>query len=293
MTEENSFSPTSGWSVLSANITMYLFVIFFLIWGIVQINARSNPWAWILGGVFLIVAILTSIGFFILQPNQAGAMVLFGNYKGTVKANGFFWRNPFMSVQKISLRSRNLDGEKLKVNDKGGNPIEIAAVVVWKVENTVQALFDVDDYLDYVTTQSDAAVRYLAGFYHYDTDEPDEISLRDSKDEVSEKLSRELQDRLEKAGVIVEEARISHLAYASEIAGAMLRRQQAQAVVAARQKIVEGAVGMVDMALAMLGEKEIVHLDEERKAAMISNLLVVLCGEEAAHPIVNTGTLYS
>ncbi|MCX8130291.1 MAG: SPFH domain-containing protein [Clostridia bacterium] len=233
-------------------------------------------------------------GFFTLQPNTAAVLILFGEYKGTVKKSGWHWTNPFYTKKKVSLRSRNLNGEKLKVNDEMGNPIEIAAVVVWRVNNTYQAMFDVENYVEYVKIQSESAIRHLAGLYPYDiTDDTKEISLRGSADEVSEALRLELQERLGKAGVIVEEARLSHLAYAPEIAAAMLQRQQASAIIAARQKIVEGAVGMVQMALDKLNENGIVELDEERKAAMVSNLMVVLCGERSTQPVINTGTLHN
>lgn len=242
---------------------------------------------------FFIVWVVFICGFFTLQPNEAAAIILFGEYKGTIKKSGWHWANPFYLKKKISLRSRNLNGEKLKVNDEMGNPIEIAAVVVWRVQNTAEALFDVDHYTDYVKIQSESALRHLAGMYPYDiTDDSQHISLRGSADEVSEALKIELQERLGKAGVVVEEARLSHLAYAPEIAAAMLQRQQAAAIIAARQKIVEGAVGMVQMALNKLSEKEIVDLDEERKAAMVSNLLVVLCSERNTQPIINAGTLH-
>ncbi|MDX9753455.1 MAG: SPFH domain-containing protein [bacterium] len=284
----------SGWGMLVVAIFLVLCDLTVFIWGINQVNHNDAPIIW-LSGLFLIpVTLLVMIGFYIIQPNQAAALVLFGDYKGTVKENGFMWRNPFCSVRTISLRARNLNGERLKVNDKRGNPIEIAAVVVWKVENTVEALFEVDNYEEYVDTQSEAAIRHLAGQYPYDSAESeDEISLRQGTEEVNEELKKELQERLGRAGVVVIEARISHLAYAPEIAGAMLRRQQAEAIIAARKKIVEGAVSMVEMALNELSEKKVVELDEERKAAMVSNLLVVLCGEESAHPIVNAGTLYN
>jgi len=231
------------------------------------------------------------VGFFIVNPNEAATLLLFGAYKGTVRGNGFHWANPFLRKLKISLRARNLNGEKIKVNDSSGNPIDIAAVVVWRVRDTAEALFEVDDYEEYVQTQSEAAVRHLAGAYPYDGPEG-ELTLRGTTDEINQRLEKELQERLARAGVEVVEARLSHLAYAAEIAGAMLQRQQASAVVAARQKIVEGAVGMVEMALQELGEKEIVELDDERKAAMVSNLMVVLCSERAAQPVLNTGTLY-
>lgn len=289
MTEERVISASSGWSYLA--LTFMVCFLDFLIF-IMGIYASQLMFIWFL--LFIPLTILLTNGFYTLMPNQAGALILFGDYKGTVKENGFFWRNPFCAVKKISLRARNLNGDKLKVNDKRGNPIEIAAVVVWKVANTAEALFEVDNYEEYVKIQSEAAIRHLANRYPYDSDEQEEIvSLRHGTDEVSEELKKELQERLSRAGVIVQEARISHLAYAPEIAGAMLRRQQAEAVISARKKIVEGAVSMVEMALIQLKDKNVVDLDEERKAAMVSNLLVVLCGEESAKPIVNTGTLYT
>lgn len=249
----------------------------------------------ILSGVLgTLIWVFLSTGFFTLQPNEAAALVLFGDYKGTVKKAGWHWANPFFTKKRISLRARNLNGDKLKVNDQMGNPIEIAAVVVWKVENTFQSLFDVENYSDYVKTQSESCLRHLAGLYPYDnTEDTEQISLRGGTNEVSEALKSELQERLSKAGVVVEEARLSHLAYAPEIAAAMLQRQQASAIIAARQKIVDGAVGMVQMAINKLNDNDIIHLDEERKAAMVSNLLVVLCGERAAQPVINAGTLYS
>jgi regulator of protease activity HflC (stomatin/prohibitin superfamily) len=274
------------------------------------------------------VSIILLTGFFTLQPNEARVLILFGAYRGTVRESGFYWGNPFYSNgqpqlgmmaqiaeaqgrmaaakagaarparksasrHKISLRARTLNGEKLKVNDKRGNPIEIAAIVIWRVEDTAQAAFDVDDYEKYVETQSESSLRHLASCFAYDYGEDNEITLRSGVDEVSQALRKELQERLAKAGVAVEEARLTHLAYAQEIAQAMLRRQQAEVVIAARQKIVHGAVSMVDMALRELAEKNVVQLDDERKAAMVSNLLVVLCGEAEVHPVVNTGTLYN
>ncbi|MBK8597844.1 MAG: SPFH domain-containing protein [Holophagales bacterium] len=268
------------------------------------------------------------VGFFTLQPNEARVLVLFGAYKGTVRESGFHWGNPFYTNgsgassaaatsaeahggtptaiaaqaaaaaarhpkrNKISLRARTLNGQKLKVNDKGGNPIEIAAVVIWRVQDTAQAMFDVDDYEKYVETQSESALRHIASRYGYDHGEEAEITLRSNVDDVSFALRQELHERLGKAGVVVEEARLTHLAYAPEIAQAMLRRQQAEAVIAARQKIVHGAVSMVEMALKELSEKNVLILDDDRKAAMVSNLMVVLCGEAEVHPVVNTGTLY-
>ncbi len=232
-------------------------------------------------------------GHFTLQPNEARVLTLFGTYVGTVRDSGFFWTNPFMTKAKLSLRTRNLESQRLKVNDKRGNPIEIAAVLVWNIADTAQASFDVDNYLDYVKIQSETAVRHLANEYAYDHGEEGETTLRSGLDEVSSTLQKELQARLTKAGVMVEEARLTHLAYAPEIAGAMLRRQQAEAVIAARQKIVHGAVSMVEMALHDLAEKQVVELDNDRKVAMVSNLLVVLCGEAEAHPVINAGTLYT
>jgi SPFH domain / Band 7 family len=231
-------------------------------------------------------------GFFTLQPNMAAVLTLFGKYTGTVKTNGFHWANPMLKKTKISLRARNLNNERIKVNDSRGNPIEIAAVIVWHVVNTAQALFDVDEFVHYVSVQSESALRHLASAYPYDTTEEGQLSLRGSMDEVSASLTKELQDRVGKAGVRIEEARLSHLAYAPEIASAMLQRQQAEAIVAARSRIVDGACGMVEMALERLDKSSQVHLDDEKKAAMVSNLLVVLCGDRAAQPVVNTGTLY-
>ena len=243
--------------------------------------------------VYAAAVFVSLFGYFTLQPNQAAVLTLFGDYCGTVHQPGFHWVNPFTLRRRISMRLRNMEGHKLKVNDKQGNPIEIAAVVVWKVENTAQATFDVDDYIEYVKIQSETAVRHLANSYAYDHGEDNEITLRSGVDEVSAALRDELEARLQKAGVHVEEARLTHLAYAPEIAGAMLRRQQAEAIIAARQKIVHGAVSMVEMALRELAEKQVIDLNEERKASMVSNLLVVLCGESEAQPIINAGTLYS
>jgi regulator of protease activity HflC (stomatin/prohibitin superfamily) len=232
-------------------------------------------------------------GLFIVNPNEAKALVLFGSYKGTVKTDGFWFANPFLTKRTISLRVRNFETAKLKVNDNHSNPIEIGAIVVWKVVETAEALFEVDDYTRYVAVQSESALRATATQYPYDSHSSGELSLSTHTTEVSQALEKALVDRLMKAGVEVIEARISHLAYAPEIAAAMLQRQQASAIIAARQKIVEGAVGMVDMALAMLSERAIVTLDEERKAAMVSNLLVVLCSERSTQPVVNAGSLYT
>ena len=232
-------------------------------------------------------------GFFTLQPNIAAVLTLFGRYKGTVGASGFHWANPLFDKKKVSLRAHNLNGEKLKVNDLRGNPIEIALVVVWRVTDTARAVFDVENFESYVHVQSEAALRHLAMAYSYDTFGEDTLSLRGSIDEVSGALKKEVQERVARAGVLIEDARISHLAYAPEIANAMLQRQQADAIVAARSRIVEGAVGMVEMALEKLEEHKTVQLDDEKKTAMVSNLLVVLCGHTQAQPIVNTGTLYT
>ena len=232
-------------------------------------------------------------GFFTLQPNMAAVLVLFGKYQGTVRTSGWNWANPLLKKIEVSLRARNLNGQKIKVNDLRGNPIEIAAVVVWRVEDTACAVFDVDHFEEYVSVQSEAALRHMASNYSYDTFETDDLSLRGNMEEVSAALQKELQERVARAGVQIEEARLSHLAYAPEIAGAMLQRQQADAIVSARVRIVDGAIGMVQMALERLDADQRLDLDEERKAAMVSNLLVVLCGERGAQPVVNAGTLYT
>ncbi len=231
-------------------------------------------------------------GFFMVQPNQAKVMTFFGSYVGTVKAAGLRWTIPLFIRKTISLRIRNFESSQMKVNDKHGNPIEIATVVVWSIDDTAEAVFEVDDYLSFVTIQSESALRNMAISYPYDQHEGDQIALRSHPKEVSEALIQEIQQRLEKAGVKVHEARISHLAYAPEIANAMLQRQQASAIIAARRLIVDGAVGMVEMALKQLSDKDIVELDEERKATMVSNLLVVLCSDKSTQPVVNTGSLY-
>jgi regulator of protease activity HflC (stomatin/prohibitin superfamily) len=248
--------------------------------------------ALIIAGVFAI------IGLYMLQPNEGGILTLFGNYRGTDRSSGLRWCFPLYTRKKISLRSRNLNSDKLKVNDKNGNPIEIGAAIVWRVRDTAQAVFEIDDYEMYVRVQSEAAIRHLASAYNYDnggddTDVKNGVTLRGGADIVAKALASELQDRFDKAGISVEEAKLTHLAYAPEIASAMLRRQQAEAVIDARSKIVHGAVTMVEMALKGLSDKNIVHLDDERKAAMVSNLLVVLCAESNVQPIVNTGTLYN
>ena len=287
MHKEKPITVASGWLFLP----LLLLVLGGLIWMFIHAIQTKTIWMLVVALVGVIVDFTLMAGFFVVNPNEAAALLLFGDYKGTVKRNGFCWANPFMTKQKISLRARNLNGEKIKVNDLTGNPIEIAAVVVWQVVETAEALFEVDDYEEYVETQSEAAVRHMASAYPYDGPE-DQLTLRGTTDELNERLEKELLDRLGRAGVKVIEARLSHLAYAPEIAGAMLQRQQASAVVAARQQIVAGAVGMVELALEELNKKSIVELDEEKKATMVSNLMVVLCSEHAAQPIVNTGTLY-
>jgi len=241
--------------------------------------------------LLLVPVVLVAVGLTVVSPNEARAIVFLGRYSGTVRQQGFWWVNPFTLRPRISVRVRNFESGRIKVNDHSGNPIEVAAVIVWKVTDTAEALFEVDDYESYVHVQAEAALRTLVMAYPYDSHRDDELSLRANPVEISEQLKTEVQDRLQRAGVEVIEARLSHLAYAPEIASTMLRRQQAEAVIAARTRIVEGAVGMVEMALAALSEKKLVDLDEERKAAMVSNLLVVLCSEQQTQPVVNTGTL--
>jgi regulator of protease activity HflC (stomatin/prohibitin superfamily) len=263
-----------------------------LVWALVESIQSRQPVLITVVCVALAVITFLMIGVFMVNPNEGKVLQLFGEYKGTARVEGLRWANPLLMKKKVSLRVRNFESSRLKVNDSDGNPIEIAAVVVWKVVDTAEAVFEVDDFENYVHVQSEAALRNLATSYSYDAHDDQLISLRGHTNTVADHLKREIQDRLSKAGVEVVEARISHLAYAPEIAAAMLQRQQAGAIIAARQRIVEGAVGMVEMALGMLSQKEIVDLDDERKAAMVSNLLVVLCGERGAQPIVNTGTIY-
>ena len=278
----------------SGLLMVFVFLILILISGMGAVSAvRSNEagvgLAW---GLVLFLSVLGFTGLFTVAPNEGRVLQLFGAYRGTVRDEGLRWANPFYTKKRISLRVRNFESAHLKVNDTDGNPIEIAAIVVWKVIDTAEAVFEVDDYEHYVRVQTESAVRNLATHYPYDAHIEGHISLRGSTDEVAKRLKAEIHDRLAKAGVEVIEARISHLAYAQEIASAMLRRQQAGAIIAARQKIVEGAVGMVEMALDMLSAKNVVHLDEERKATMVSNLLVVLCGDRNTQPVINTGTIY-
>jgi regulator of protease activity HflC (stomatin/prohibitin superfamily) len=285
--------PTSAWSG-----ALGLFVCVLLIAGgiavLVQGIVQQHPVLIVTTGLpLLILAALSAAGLFTVQPNQAVVLILFGTYVGTVRHSGWWWTNPFNTKKRISLRVRSLNGHTIKVNDHTGNPVEIAAVVVWKVRDSAMASFDVEDFEAFVAVQSETAVRHLATEYPYDAEGLEEISLRGHTDQVSATLKAELQQRLQSAGVEVIEARLSHLAYAPEIAGAMLQRQQAAAIIAARQRIVDGAVGMVEMALNRLAANNVVTLDEDRRAAMVSNLLVVLCGERAATPVLNAGTLYN
>jgi len=280
---ETNYRAISGYLMLLVLLAIILGAIF----------SFMNSITW-LGITLCTAALLTAIGFTVVNPNESSVLTLFGAYKGTIKKNGLFWVNPFFVRKKISLRARNFDSETIKVNDKIGNPIKIGCVLVWKVDDTYKAAFEVDDYVHFVFVQSETALRKLAGIYPYDNfeDHDAQITLRGGGAEVNHELEEEIRERLEIAGIHVIEARINFIAYAEEIAGAMLRRQQATAVVAARFKIVEGAVSMVQMALDQLSEKDIVEFDEEKKAAMISNLMVVLCGDKDPTPVVNTGTLH-
>jgi len=288
MIREREMRPMSGVFMLIFLLFLNLLCIALFV-GAVQ---NHNGWAvvgWILGWFATLISFM---GLFVVNPNEAKVVQLFGSYVGTVRDPGFKWVNPFTSRRKVSQRVRNFETPKLKVNDHIGNPIEIAAVVVWKVVDTAEALFEVDNYENFVHVQSEAALRNLATSYPYDAHNDGEMALRSNTTEIAGELKKEIQARLTKAGIEVIEARISHLAYAAEIAGAMLRRQQASAIVAARQKFVEGAVGMVEMALDHLSQRKVVTLDDERKAAMVSNMLVVLCSDQHTQPVVNTGTLY-
>lgn len=331
MSTERVVDARSGWGMLALVIALFA-ISAALFWGAFIIGGTVAPSGWgiIASIIVFTVAVFLTPGFFTLQPNESRVLILFGNYKGTVRKDGFWWGNPFyangpgaaaamaeaaataakpaghaepkqsharkLGRYKVSLRSRTLNIEPLKVNDERGNPVEIGAVVVWSVADTAQAVFDVDDYESYVATQSETALRHIATQYAYDHGEDapaeGEITLRSNVEEVSEALQSELTTRLKKAGVVIEDARLTHLAYAPEIAQAMLRRQQAEAIIAARRKIVHGAVSMVEMALTDLAEKRVVDLDDERKATMVSNLMVVLCGEAEVHPVVNAGSLY-
>jgi regulator of protease activity HflC (stomatin/prohibitin superfamily) len=321
---ERIASAMNGWGMLILNIALLLGGAY-----LISLSAAEGGPMRLIGGFCVLIGLIMVGGYFTLQPNQARVLILFGAYKGTVRSSGFHWANPFYSRSrginlqkdggssdgdqrnrpgrrrvggglglqwlstKLSLRAHNFSSDAIKVNDKRGNPVEIAAVVVWRVENTAQAVFDVEDYTSYVEIQSESAIRSIASRYAYDQGEEHEITLRGGADEVALALKEELQVRLLKAGVIVEEARLTHLAYAPEIAPVMLRRQQAEAIIAARKIIVMNAVSMVHMALDELDQKNVVKLDDERKAAMVSNLLVVLCGNSDASPVINTGTLYT
>ncbi|MBW6492055.1 MAG: SPFH domain-containing protein [Lentimicrobium sp.] len=280
--------PMSGYVMLAIELAIIAFFIYNVV------NYNQIVWLMIVSAAVLAIAVVLMPGFLVVNPNESSVLVLFGDYIGTVKHNGFFWVNPFYTKKKISLRARNLNSDPIKVNDKIGNPIMIGIVLVWKALDTFKAAFEVDDYIHYVEIQSEAAIRKLAGHYPYDNfdDAESEISLRAGGEEVNHQLEAELSERLERAGIEVIEARISYLAYSSEIAGAMLRRQQATAIIAARKKIVEGAVSMVEMALEQLSIKKLVDLDEDKKAAMVSNLMVVLCSDKDASPVINTGTLH-
>jgi hypothetical protein len=298
MTAEFDARPRRGASVLGAGITALFLLVLLVAWSIRQLAGSrdsADGWGWLTA--FSLVAIAADLvvlaGLTIVQPNTAKVVVLFGTYLGTLKTPGFWWVNPFASRMSISLRTRNKVTPTIKVNDVRGNPVEIGAVVVWRVVDTARATFDVDSFQGFVDTQCESALRHLASIFPYDTGAEHEMSLRGSTDEVSKALAAELQQRVAQAGVTIEETRLSHLAYAAEIAGAMLRRQQADAIVAARIRIVEGAVGMVELALEHLERGGKVDLDDERRAAMVSNLMVVLCGDHGVQPVVNTGTLYS
>ena len=287
---ERPASTMSGYMML----LLLLLDVIFIGFGIFNLSNKVAGWApviAVIGGPILFVFIAP--GFFMLQPNQAAAITLFGDYRGTDRATGLRWVLPWMARKKVSVRAVNFISDRIKVNDLRGNPIEIAAQIVWRVVDTAQALFDVDDYKAFVNVQVEAAIRTSGSRYPYDDFEHKEITLRGNHDEVGVELRKELIARLAVAGITIDECGFTHLAYATEIAGAMLRRQQAQAVVAARRTLVDGAVGMVEMALASLSEKDVVHLDDERRAAMVSNLMVVLCGERDTQPVVNTGTLYT
>ena len=289
MINERAFSTTSGWVALPVILFGILALDVTVLWLAVEDTAVARivmqvPW------LFLTIFLLA--GLFVVNPNQARVVLLFGRYKGTVKEQGLHWANPLLRKLQVSLRVRNFETERAKVNDADGNPIEMASVVVWKVVDTAEASFEVDDYVNYVHVQSESALRNLATLYPYDTHNEGTVSLRGNTDEIATQLQAEVQSRLNKAGVEVLEARITHLAYAPEIASAMLQRQQAGAIIAARTQIVEGAVSMVEMALEKLSDQHIVDLDEERKATMVSNLLVVLCGDKPAQPVLNAGSLY-
>ena len=289
-TERRGFS-LNGWLMLLVVVILFCNG-FWLLQNLFEPAGTRSGSMTSMAGLVLGLAAILSKGLFVLQPNESAVLLFFGSYQGTVRRTGLRWTNPFCRRMKISLRARNLVSETLKVNDRLGNPIEIAGIIVWRIADTAQAMFDVENYEQYIRIQTEAAIRHLANQFAYDNDEDGRLTLLTGGDQLFEVLHTELQDRLARAGVKVEEARLAHLAYAPEIAQAMLRRQQADAVIGARQKIVNGAVGMVEMALAQLQERGIIEFDPERKAAMVSNLLVVLCGESDTQPVINTGTLY-
>ena len=288
MSHERELRGMSGWVMVAVLTAVLIGAAIALI----AAASESSVWGVVLSALVAAIAGAGFAGLTVVNPNEAKVVTLFGVYHGSIKVAGFWWVNPLTTRRRLSLRVRNFESGKLKVNDREGNPIEIAAVVVWRIVETFEAVFNVDDYEHFVHVQTEAAVRILATTYAYDSHDAELLSLRSSVGEITDRLRTEVHERLAKAGIDVIEARISHLAYAPEIAGAMLRRQQASAVIAARQKIVEGAVGMVEMALQEISRKRVVELDEERKAAMVSNLLVVLCSERGVEPVVNTGTLY-
>lgn len=293
MTKEKTITSSNGLGYLFLILFLLLFAVAVIIF---RANNPSDDYMDAVYIVFSIVVILVAFlmmaGFYTIEPNFAVVILLFGKYIGTDRSEGFHWANPFYSKKKLSLRTNNFDSQKLKVNDKKGNPIEISVVVVWRVNETAEALFAVEDYKTYTIVQSESAIRHIATLYPYDVTDDEPISLRSSIDEVSLALAKEIQERIAGAGIIIEETRINHLAYAPEIAHAMLQRQQAEAVIAARTKIVDGAVGMVEMALKRLSEENVIQLNEERKAAMVGNLMVVLCSDRSAQPIINSGSLY-
>lgn len=295
MSSEILKTQKNGWTALTVIIVLIIIAIAAFVYGIYLSATHILPE----GPVTIVLAVLLLSffgflfnGFFTIEPNEAVVLLLFGRYQGTEKETGFRWTNPLYKKKKISLRARNFDSDKLKVNDKKGNPIEISAVIVWRVKDTAQATFDVENFLEFVHVQSESAIRHLATSYPYDNTGGEKLSLRLSIDEVSDALSKEIQERVLAAGVMIDEARINHLAYAPEIAHAMLQKQQAEAIIAARKKIVDGAVGMVEMALHRLKDEKVIELDEERKANMVSNLMIVLSSDKAAQPVINTGSLY-
>ncbi|MCL4192034.1 MAG: SPFH domain-containing protein [Thermoguttaceae bacterium] len=302
MSREKQVRVPSGWAMLPVTILVFLaglglFALFvYRVTVAEQYNATLGwfDWSLFVGSLIVLgLGVFSCWGYFTLQPNEARVLVLFGAYRGTVRDSGWHWTNPLNTKLLVSLRLRNLEGDKLKVNDKRGNPVEIATIVIWRVEDTAQASFDVQAYAEFVSIQNESALRHVASLYAYDHGEGTETTLRSGMEEVAKALQEELQQRVTKAGLVIEDARLTHLAYAPEIAGVMLRRQQAEAIIDARQKIVHGAVTMVQMALRDLTENNVLELDEERKATMVSNLLVVLCGEREAQPVINAGTLYA